>query len=269
MAATSLSAKDTALGLRKQSVPVKKSPLVKQNSTASLAATILRRRIAEAEENTYLGSEADIALEVGVSLPTLRQTARMLEYEEVLLIKPGKGGGYFSRRPSIESAIRSASQFLSATDLNNNEMFMDAADTVMTQIVTNAVNCENPDKIAKLDNFVQDQRNQDKSSPLSPTFSFKVSAGLVLILADMSNNVMLELFARILWSEISVIQTAGTFEENHEVTLENYSTRLALSEAVLARDEAKALLAWNARSDFLRSCPKKGFDFTRQSQRFN
>jgi DNA-binding FadR family transcriptional regulator len=269
LAATSVSAKDTALGLRKHSVPVKKSPLVKQNSTANLAATILRKRIAEAEENTYLGSEADIALEVGVSLPTLRQTARMLEYEEVLLIKPGKGGGYFTRRPSIESAIRSASQFLSATDLNNNEMFMDAADTVMTQIVTNAVSCENPEKIAKLANFVQGQRNQDKSSPLSPTFSFKVSAGLVLILADMSNNVMLELFARILWSEISVIQTAGTFEENHEVTLENYSTRLALSEAVLARDEAKALLAWNARSDFLRSCPKKGFDFTRQSQRFN
>ena len=175
MTATSFSTKDTALGLRKQSVPPKKSPLVKQNSTANLAATILRKRIAEAEENTYLGSEADIALEVGVSLPTLRQTARMLEYEEVLLIKPGKGGGYFARRPSIESAIRSASQFLSATDLNNNEMFMDAADTIMTQIVTNAVNCENSEQIAKLAKFVESQRNQDKSAPLSPSFSFKVS----------------------------------------------------------------------------------------------
>jgi DNA-binding FadR family transcriptional regulator len=147
-------------------------------------------------------------------------------------------------------------------------MFMDAADAVMTQIVISAVKCDDRKKIAKLQHFVEEQANQDKSSPLSPTFSFKLSAGLVLILADMSNNVMLELFARILWSEISVIQTAGTYEENQKVTLENYATRLELSEAVLAKDEARALKAWQRRSDFLRSCPKKGFDFTRRTESF-
>jgi DNA-binding FadR family transcriptional regulator len=268
LVSTSLATSDTVLR-QSASVSKKKSPLVKQTSTANLAANILRQRIAAAEENTYLGSEAAIAAEVGVSLPTLRQTARMLEYEEVLLIKPGKGGGYFTRRPSIDTATRSASQFLSATDLNSDSMFMDAADTVMTQIVKSAVNCEDPEKVAKLTNFVDGQRNQDKSAPLSPSFSFKVSAGLVLILADMSNNVLLELFARILWSEISVIQTAGTFEENQQVTLENYSTRLELSEAVLKRDEERALVAWKARSNFLRSCPKKGFEFTRHSAKTN
>ena len=30
----------------------------------------------------------------------------MLEYEELLTVKPGKGGGYFTRRPTIETAIR-------------------------------------------------------------------------------------------------------------------------------------------------------------------
>ena len=266
--ATTLPANELASARRHVAAPKQKSPIVKQTSTANLAASILRKRIAAAEENAYLGSEADIAVEDGVSLPTLRQTARMLEYEEVLTIKPGKGGGYFTRRPSIDSAIKSASQFLSATDLNSESMFMDAADAVMTQIVISAVKCDDRKKIAKLQHFVEEQANQDKSSPLSPTFSFKLSAGLVLILADMSNNVMLELFARILWSEISVIQTAGTYEENQKVTLENYATRLELSEAVLAKDEARALKAWQRRSDFLRSCPKKGFDFTRRTESF-
>ena len=123
-------------------VKIKNPVLVKSSSTADRVAIILREQILSLQEATYMGSEADIAAEVGVSLPILRQAARMLESEELLKIKPGKGGGYFTRRPTIETAMRSASQFLSCKDLNSNSMFMDVADPIVNQIVIAAVNCE-------------------------------------------------------------------------------------------------------------------------------
>ena len=242
----------------------KNSLLIKSTSTADRVATILRERILSVKEAAYMGSEANIAAEVGVSLPTLRQAARMLESEELLTIKPGKGGGYFTRRPTIETAMRSASQFLSSKDLNSNSMFMDVADPIVNQIVIAAVNCEDKGLINGLRLFVEGQQLADrKNSKLSPDYSFKISADLITLLAKMSNNILLELFSRILWDEISVSHTAGTFEESQQITLSNYNTRLNLAKAVLTKDKEKALRAWGERSKFLRSCPKRGFDLTR------
>ena len=92
--------------LARVTVKVKRPPLVKTTSTADRVAIILRERILTMDEEVHIGSEADLAAEVGVSLPTLRQAARMLEYEELLTIKPGKGGGYFTRRPTMETAMK-------------------------------------------------------------------------------------------------------------------------------------------------------------------
>ena len=242
---------------------IKRPLLVKSSSTADRVANILRDRIMSVKEGAYMGSEAKIAAEVGVSLPTLRQAARMLESEELLAIKPGKGGGYFTRRPTIETAMRSASQFLSPKDLNSNSMFMDVADPIVSQIVIAAVNCEDEDLINELRLFVQGQLDIRKNSKLSPDYSFKISADLITLLAKMSDNILLELFARILWDEISVSHTAGTFEEDRNITSSNHSTRLSVAEAVLAKDKKKAVSAWRKRSKFLRSCPKRGFDLTR------
>jgi GntR family transcriptional repressor for pyruvate dehydrogenase complex len=249
---------------RQIAVKVHKSLLVKSSSTADRVAIILRERILSMKEEAYMGSEANIAAEIGVSLPTLRQAARMLESEELLTIKPGKGGGYFTRRPTIETAMRSASQFLSSKDLNSNSMFMDVADSIVNQVVIAAVNCEDRGLINELRLFVEGQLANSKNSKLSPDYSFKISADLITLLAQMSNNILLELFARILWDEISVSHTAGTFEENQQITLSNHSTRLNLAKAVLAKDKDKAVSAWRKRANFLRSCPKRGFDLTRK-----
>jgi len=185
-----------------------------------------------------------------------------LEYEELLTIKPGKGGGYFTRRPTIETAIQSASQFLSPLDLNSNAMFMDAADPILNQILIAAVKCTDKALINKLKLFVEDQRKNAEHSQLSPDYSFKISMELITLFGEMSNNILLELFARILWDEISLSHTAGTSEENQQITQSNYTTRLRVAEAVLAKDKDKALKAWKKRSKFLRSSPKRGFGLT-------
>ncbi len=211
-----------------------------------------------------MGSEADLASEIGVSLPTLRQAARMLEYEQLLTIKPGKGGGYFTRRPSIETAIKSASQYLSSKDLISNPSFMDCADPIVTAIIAKAANCDDEKLLEKLRQFVEDQRN-DENKQLLPEESFKVSSNLMSLLGAMSQNVLLELFARILWNEVSVSRTTVSPSEAQQVLKLNYRTRLNVAEAVLAQNPKKALKAWQARSSFLRSWPQRGFHLRRKT----
>jgi len=231
-------------------------------STADRVATLLRERILGTEEDTYLGSEGDLATEIGVSLPTLRQAARMLEYEQLLRIKPGKGGGYFSRRPDIETAIKSASQYLSSKDLISNAMFMDSADPVVTTLVQQAACCQDEKLREELLRFIESQRGQAQSFQ-PPEESFRYSAELMALFARMSGNVLLELFARILWNEVSLSRSPGNFSETQEIMHLNYTTRLSVAEAVHAGDKKGALKAWQERSGFLRSWPKRGFNLTR------
>lgn len=220
------------------------------------------------EEDAYLGSEAKLATEVGVSLPTLRQAARMLEYEELLTIKPGKGGGYFARRPTIETAMKSASQFLSSKDLISNSKFMDVADPMVYQILSSAVKCKDKVLIDRLRLFVEGQRRSNgDNSQLPPEYSFKVSTDLMALLAQMSNNILLELFVRILWNEISLSRTSGTFEENKQIMLSNHTSRISVAKAVLSKDKDKALNAWKKRSKLIRSWPQRGFEFTRETDK--
>jgi DNA-binding FadR family transcriptional regulator len=240
-------------------------PLLKPSSTADRVAIILRQHIISVPEGSYLGSEADLAEEIGVSLPTLRQSARMLEYEQLLTIKPGKGGGYFSRRPSIDTAIKSASQYLSSKDLISNAMFMDCADPIVTKLIEEALHCDDETLTEELRQFVEEQRDRAKE-PSTPDDSFKVSARLMTLLGQMSKNLLLELFIRILWNEVSVSRTTGTFEESQQIMKTNYQTRLRLAEAVLEKNREKALKAWQTRSKFLRSWPQRGFHLIRQSR---
>ncbi|MFN3238195.1 MAG: FadR/GntR family transcriptional regulator [Pseudomonadales bacterium] len=228
-------------------------------------ANILRDRILTTEEGTYLGSEAELATEIGISLPTLRQAARMLEYEQLLKIKPGKGGGYFVRRPSIDAAVQSASQYLSSKDLVSNAMFMDCADPLVITTLEAAVACEDKKLIEELREFVENERGSSKNL-LQPEASHAVSAWLMYHFGKMSGNTLLELFIRILWNGVSTSRTYGTFEGTEEIVRLNYLTRLRVAEAVLKQDREKAIKAWQRRSKFLRSWPRRGFHLYNPNQ---
>lgn len=237
---------------------VKPLPSLKPSSTADRVANILRERILRTPEDDYIGSEAELATEIGVSLPTLRQAARMLEYEQLLKIKPGKGGGYFSRRPAIETAIKSASQFLSSKDLISTAMFMDCADVIVEELVTKAVHCDDKSLREGLAAFIESQHELLNGDVL-PADSFKFSTEMMTLFAEMSGNILMNLFSRILWNEISISYPARVgYEDTQDLLRKNYETRLELAEAVMSRDEKRAFEAWRKRSKFLRAWPQRG-----------
>ena len=245
-------------------VKAEKSQLVKSSSTADRVAIILRERILSMEEGAYMGSEADLAEEVGVSLPTLRQAARMLEYEELLTIKPGKGGGYFTRRPTIETAMKSASQFLSSKVLISNATFMDVADPMVIQALTAAVKCKDEGLIDELRLFVGGKHDGNDDSQLPHEYSFKGSMYLMALLARMSNNILLELFLGILWNQVVLSRISGTRQGNKKIMESNHTSRISFAKAVLSKDKDKAISAWKKRSKLIRSWPESGFELTGQ-----
>lgn len=76
----------------------------------ALRSEILRR----APDDMFLGSEDHLVQRLGVSRPTFREAARLLEYEELLTIRRGVGGGYFGRLPTADVVARMAGIYLLA-----------------------------------------------------------------------------------------------------------------------------------------------------------
>lgn len=74
----------------------------------------LRRRIlaAAGDADPFLGTEDQLLESLGVSRPTFRQAARLLQHEQLLRVKRGLHGGCFARAPSPSVVSRLASIYL-------------------------------------------------------------------------------------------------------------------------------------------------------------
>jgi GntR family transcriptional regulator, transcriptional repressor for pyruvate dehydrogenase complex len=81
-------------------------------SAVSATAEVLRSEILLRDDGDWLGSEDELLGRLGVSRPTLRQAARLLEAEELLVVRRGLNGGLFSRRPTSDAVARMASVYL-------------------------------------------------------------------------------------------------------------------------------------------------------------
>src|SRR5262245_8952897 len=83
-------------------------------SAAHRAARVLREEILDRGDGEFLGGEEELMRRLGVSRPTLRQAARLLEQEKALLVRRGVKGGYYARRPDVGSLADAAAFYLRA-----------------------------------------------------------------------------------------------------------------------------------------------------------
>jgi DNA-binding FadR family transcriptional regulator len=87
-------------------------PAVRATTAVAAAANVLREEILTRPDGARLGSEDDLLAQLDVSRPTLRQAARLLEAEELLVVRRGLNGGLFARRPTSDVVARMASVYL-------------------------------------------------------------------------------------------------------------------------------------------------------------
>jgi DNA-binding FadR family transcriptional regulator len=89
----------------------------RSQSAITLAASRLRAMVLSVPEGSFLDGEEAVQQRLGVSRPTLRQAARVLEREGLLRVRRGNNGGYFSARPNpdfIETTVASYLEVLQA-----------------------------------------------------------------------------------------------------------------------------------------------------------
>ncbi|MGE0386319.1 MAG: FadR/GntR family transcriptional regulator [Gammaproteobacteria bacterium] len=85
---------------------------------ARMRADVLKRKPGE-----FISSEADMVARYGVSRPTFRQAASLLEQEQLLVMKRGVGGGYFAARPTSAVVAHTASIYLQTKNTSLEEIF--------------------------------------------------------------------------------------------------------------------------------------------------
>lgn len=81
---------------------------IKAQRIPELMASDIRRRIlrGELKENDSLPAEAELRAQYDVSRPTLREAMRILESEQLIVIRRGGIGGALIRKPDLDAAAR-------------------------------------------------------------------------------------------------------------------------------------------------------------------
>lgn len=85
---------------------------IRAETLASRTARALADLSLAAAPGDHLGAEDDLIQRFGISRPTLRQAAKLVERDRLISIRRGIKGGYFADRPDARDAIQSLARFL-------------------------------------------------------------------------------------------------------------------------------------------------------------
>lgn len=96
-------------------------------SRIDMAIVGLRNMALDAGDGALLGSEETLTARLGASRATVRQAARLLEREGVLIVRRGINGGYFAARPSFNSIEHAFGAYLESLDVDVEDLSMVAS----------------------------------------------------------------------------------------------------------------------------------------------
>ena len=164
-------------------------------TAVSATVDMLRDEILQRDDGEWLGWEDDLVERLGVSRPTLRQAARLLEAEELLVVKRGTNGGLFARRPTTDAVARMASVFLRSEGTT----VLDLARSwflLLEQSARLAAEHDDPlvraSLVAEVAEIRQSIPEGDRDAMFVATYAFSLE------LADLSRSPTLRLFTRVL-----------------------------------------------------------------------
>jgi GntR family transcriptional regulator, transcriptional repressor for pyruvate dehydrogenase complex len=217
------------------------------NTAVDLAVNALRDDILTRRDGERLGSEDDVLERLGISRPTLRQAARLLEAEELLVVRRGMNGGLFGRRPSSQAVARMASVYLRAEGTT----VVDLARSWFLLLEQSArLAADNPDEAARLSLSKKVAELEETSATSGTPPGSEVVHQFAFHLADASGSSTLRLFVRVLSSVISEmpadVRKVGRIPELHVDVLGNLAE---VSAAVLRGDGTQAAGAVHKHAD--------------------
>ncbi len=202
------------------------------------ALPVLRDIILRLPAGAFIGSETELIARIGVSAPTLRQAARLLEHEELLVIRRGVGGGFFGRRPSAETVARSAALFLNLQNTPIGEVYS-ASQAINAEVLKRAALSDNDTERVRLGEMLEEWRGSEES--LGRDAFIVVAERLTDQMATLAGNAPLALFLRVFrYISLSEPGVLSRYDSNRDEWKTEY---IALAQAVFDRDAPAAIAA--------------------------
>lgn len=165
----------------------------------------LRKLVLGLPEGTFLGSEEELINQLGISRPTFRQAAQTLTSEQLLTIRRGVGGGYFSRYPSIDAIVHMASLYLYASKTSVHSM-MDITEILLAKAIRVLASDPDPQQRQQLA-LLLEARRVDVTAANLPLLN-QLFLDFAVSIGRLSGNNMLAMFLDIAM-KISRAQDTG------------------------------------------------------------
>ena len=202
------------------------------------ACNRLRLEILQQDQpGQFLGSEEELTARLDISRPTFRQVARLLEQEQILTIKRGPGGGFFSKKPSFNSVVHQASICL-VTHNSKQDQLLSVSRLLCVEAARLAA--LNPDQAER------EQLRQVLGEVEVPVADRKRRYWLEdiwrfsLVMLEVAKNPVLTMFLHISMEFAAVLEIGKMVSKDH---LENYLKDLRkLTEAIIEGDSEYAQL---------------------------
>lgn len=200
-------------------------------------ATVLREEILAHqgdEEEWLLGSENEVLQQLGVSRPTLRQASRILEQEQLLLVRRGIRGGLYGRRPTAQAVTRIAAVFLRSQKTTYEDLI--AAQVILGPACARlAAQADEPSRRSVRD-FYARVLDGVPHSDIPLDLYLEISGNFQRHVARATQSPGLRLFVNVLMDlarPASRVAAIYTDPRRREITVERHQ---AVADAVYARD---------------------------------
>lgn len=206
-------------------------------------ARALRDDCLKLAEGSLIGSEEELVERYQVSRPTLRQAASLVSQEQLLYVRRGVGGGYFTRRPDSRSVAHTASIYFRARGTAMHEIIT-AVEPIRAEISRLAARSRDVEVRGQLAQFVTIRR--DAVLDITPE-AYRNYLGALRefggLTARLAGNEPLSLFQSILYEFCANVRREDDiFAGDLERMTTYHGYMLQLGEAILARDEELAVL---------------------------
>ena len=210
-----------------------KPPVRPIASATHRAAQALRADILAREQGAFLGTEDELVARLGVSRPTLRQAARLLEHEQLIRVKRGVGGGYYVRKPDVGAVTRAAAFYLQARKTSMRDVLLAAAQ-MAEAVMLRAALSRGEHARERLARAVAAFAEVGGSRPDADVLAHDVE--FIEAVLELAGNPPLELFMRVLY-EVGLSQrSTRVFRGRDDRVAAWAASRKRLGEAILAGD---------------------------------
>jgi DNA-binding FadR family transcriptional regulator len=198
----------------------------------------LQEECLAAPDGAALGSEEELLDRLHVSRPTLRQATRLLEYQGLITVRRGPGGGYFARRPDVRSVADAAALFLRSRRTALAEIVA-LAHSFSIESAARAAASGMSDARKTLAAFAEDIRPQAPADIPAGLF-VEQEAVMTGLIYEMAGSAPLELMSRV-FTRFGIGSRDGNIFDGHPDRRALWRPlRLALVAAIVAGDEARA-----------------------------